>query len=308
MNPKSTPSSGSKSSFSAEDFAKALEQHDYRFQMGQVVRGKVFQCDNDGAYIDIKGKSPAFLPFGEASLQPIQELSEAVSLNEEREFLVIRDANDEGQVTVSIRQMELKLVWDRLIELQKDSQSIEVRVSGTNRGGVTVDIEGVRGFIPRSHLIERDDLDRLVGQVFSATILEADRDRDRVVVSQRLAAQATRTSSLTVGSVVEGRVVSLKPYGAFVDLGGATGLLHIKQISQRRVESIENLLSMGQTLKVAIAEIDEWKGRISLSTKVLESYPGEILEKFDEVMANAEQRMSQSSPEPEAETSSDSKE
>jgi small subunit ribosomal protein S1 len=299
MNPKSTPSSGSKSSFSAEDFAKALEQHDYRFQRGQVVRGKVFQCDKDGAYVDIKGKSPAFLPFGEASLQPIKDLSEAVSLNEEREFLVIRDANDEGQVTVSIRQMELKLVWDELSELQKDSQSIEVRVTGTNRGGVTVDVKGLRGFIPRSHLIERENLDRLVGQVFNATILEADRDRERVVVSQRLAAQATRANSLTAGAVVEGRVVSLKPYGVFVDLGGATGLLHIKQISQRRVESIEALFRMSQTIKVAIAEIDEWKGRISLSTKVLESYPGEILEKFDEVMANAEQRMAQSSLEPE---------
>ncbi|MGB3236977.1 MAG: S1 RNA-binding domain-containing protein [Geitlerinemataceae cyanobacterium] len=290
-----------KSSFSAEDFAKALEQHDYRFQKGQVVRGKVFQLDQDGAYIDIKGKSPAFLPFGEAALQPIKELSEAVSLDEEREFLVVRDANDDGQVTVSIRQMELKLVWDELSELEKDSQSIEVRVTGTNRGGVTVDVKGLRGFIPRSHLIERENLELLVGQVFNATILETDRDRDRVVVSQRLAAQATRTNSLTTGSVVEGRVVSLKPYGAFIDLGGATGLLHIKQISQRRVESIETVFQMGQTLKVAISEIDEWKGRISLSTKVLESYPGEILEKFDEVMANAEQRMSQSqaSPEPE---------
>jgi small subunit ribosomal protein S1 len=305
MNPKSTSSSGSKSSFSAEDFAKALEQHDYRFQRGQVVRGKVFQLDQDGAYIDIKGKSPAFLPFGEASLQPIKELSEAVSLDEEREFLVIRDANDEGQVTVSIRQMELKLVWDELSELQKDSQSIEVRVTGTNRGGVTVDVKGLRGFIPRSHLIERDNLDRLVGQVFNATILEADRDRDRVVVSQRLAAQATRTNSLTTGALVEGRVVSIKPYGVFVDLGGATGLLHIKQISQRRVESIEPLFNTSQTIKVVIAEIDEWKGRISLSTKVLESYPGEILEKFDEVMANAEQRMTLSSPEPEASANSE---
>lgn len=300
MKPESTRSSGSKSSFSAEDFAKALEQHDYRFQRGQVVRGKVFQCDKDGAYVDIKGKSPAFLPFGEASVQPIKELSEVVSLNEEREFLVVRDANDDGQVTVSLRQMELKLVWDRLIELQKDSQSIQVRVIGTNRGGVTVDAEGIRGFIPRSHLIERENLDRSIGQAFSATILEADRDRDRLVLSQRLAAQATRASSLTTGTVVEGRVVSLKPYGVFVDLGGVTGLLHIKEISQRRIESLDDLFKIGQTIQVAIAEIDEWKGRISLSTKVLESYPGEILEKFDEVMATAEQRIAQSASEPEA--------
>jgi small subunit ribosomal protein S1 len=298
MNPKSTPSPGSKSSFSIEDFAKALEQHDYRFQKGQVVRGRVFQCDKDGAYVDIKGKSPAFLPFQEASLKTIKDLSEAVSLDEEREFLVIRDANDDGQVTISIRQMELKQVWEQLSERQKDNQPLEAWVTGTNRGGVTVEVQGLRGFIPRSHLIERDRLESLIGQSLSATILEADRDRDRLVLSQRLASQTTRASSLTVGSVVEGRVVSLKPYGVFVDLGGITGLLHIKQISQRRVESLDDLFQTGQTIQVAISEVNEWKGRISLSTKVLESYPGEILENFDEVMATAEQRMTRSASEP----------
>lgn len=300
MNPKSTPSSGSNSSFSAEDFAKALEQHDYRFQKGQVVRGRVFQYDKDGAYVDIKGKSSAFLPAREASLQTGRDLSEILSLDEERDFLVIRDANADGQVTLSIRQMELKKVWDRLDELQKDSQPLEVRVSGTNRGGVTVDVEGLRGFIPRSHLIDRDNLESQVGQSFMAAILETDRDRNRVVLSQRQAAQATRVSSLTEGSVVEGKVARIQPYGVFVDLGGATGLLHVKQISQRRVESIDDLFAHGQKIKVAISEIDEWKGRISLSTKVLESYPGEILENFDEVMANAEQRIAQSAPKREA--------
>ena len=293
MNPKSNASQSAESSFSMEDFAKALEQHDYQFQQGQVVRGKVFEFDKDGAYIDIGGKSAAFLPLREASLKAIDDLSEAVEIGEEREFLVVREQNYEGQVTLSIRQMELKRTWDRLVELQEESQSLQVRVTGTNKGGVTVDVEGLRGFIPRSHLVERGDLEALVGQPLTVSFLEVDRDRKKLVLSQRNAAKATRLSSIAEGQVVEGEVVNLKPYGAFVDLGGVTGLLHIRQISQNRIDSLSDFLSEGQKIKVVVAEVDEWKGRISLATRVLENYAGELLENFDEVMANAETRWEQ---------------
>ena len=293
MNPKSNPSQSAESSFSMEDFAKALEQHDYQFQQGQVVRGKVFEFDKDGAYIDIGGKSAAFLPLREASLKAIADLSEAVEIGEEREFLVVREQNYEGQVTLSIRQMELKRTWDRLVELQEESQSLQVRVTGTNKGGVTVDVEGLRGFIPRSHLVDRGDLEALVGQPLTVSLLEVDRDRKKLVLSQRNAAKATRLSSIAEGQVVEGEVVNLKPYGAFVDLGGVTGLLHIRQISQNRIDSLSDFLSEGQKIKVVVAEVDEWKGRISLATRVLENYAGELLENFDEVMANAETRWEQ---------------
>ena len=293
MNPKSNPSQSAESSFSMEDFAKALEQHDYQFQQGQVVRGKVFEFDKDGAYIDIGGKSAAFLPLSEASLKTIDDLSEAIEIGEEREFLVIREQNYEGQVTLSIREMELKRTWDRLLELQEGSQSLQVRVNGTNKGGITVDAEGLRGFIPRSHLVDRGDLEGLVGQLMTVTILEADRDRKKLVFSQRLAAKASRMSTIAEGQVIEGEVVNLKPYGAFVDVGGVTGLLHVRQISQSRIDSLSDFLNEGQKVKVVVVEVDEWKGRISLATKVLENYPGELLENFDEVMANAETRWEQ---------------
>ena len=99
-------------------------------------------------------------------------------------------------------------------------------------------------------------------------------------------------SQLVVGQLVEGEVVGVKPFGVFVDLNGATGLLHINQISQKYVASLQTVFQVGQPIKVVIAELDEWKGRISLTTKVLENYPGEILEKMDEVMATAEERRS----------------
>lgn len=293
MSSKSTSSKGSKPVFSADDFAKALEQHDYTFQRGQVVRGKAFDYTKDGAYIDIGGKSAAFLPTKEAALAAVTDWSEVLPLHEEREFLVIREQDENGQVTLSIRQIELKRVWDKLTQLQEDSKSFQVRVTGVNRGGVTAEVDGIRGFIPRSHLVDRDNLDALMNQTLSACVLEIDRDRNRLVLSQRLASQATRVSSLKEGDLVEGKVASLKPYGVFVDLGGVTGLLHIRQITQRRIESLDELFQTGQKIKVVIAEVDEWKSRVSLSTKVLENYPGELLEQFDEVMSAAEQRMAE---------------
>ncbi|NLQ03725.1 S1 RNA-binding domain-containing protein, partial [Cylindrospermopsis raciborskii] len=139
------------SSFSMDDFAKALEKHDYQFQKGQTVRGKVFQLDHDGAYVDIGGKSSAFLPRDEASLRTVTDLSEILPLNEEMEFLIIREQDAEGQVTISRRQLEIQHIWEKVAQMQEDSQSIPVKVIGVNKGGVNVEVFSLRGFIPKSH-------------------------------------------------------------------------------------------------------------------------------------------------------------
>ncbi|QYO62878.1 S1 RNA-binding domain-containing protein [Leptolyngbya sp. 7M] len=146
-------------SFSTDDFAKALEQHDYQFQKGQVVRGKVASYESDGIYVDIGGKAAAFLPIEEASLGRVVNLAEVLPLGEERDFMIIREQDADGQVTLSLRQLQMKQVWQNLALLQEEKQSVQARVSGVNKGGVTVDVQGIRGFIPRSHLVERDSLE-----------------------------------------------------------------------------------------------------------------------------------------------------
>lgn len=273
-----------------DDFAKALEQHDYQFQKGQVVRGKAFQYESDGAYVDIGGKSAAFLPLAEAGLKPVTNLSEVLPLQEEHDFLIIRDQDADGQVTLSRRQMEIKQIWERLAQMQESSQSVQVRVTGVNKGGVTIDVQGLRGFIPRSHLVERDDLESLKGQTLTANFLEIDSNNNKLVLSNRLATRSASFSELEIGQLVEGKITGIKPFGIFVDLSGTSGLLHIKQISQKYIDSLPSLFQVGQMIKAVIIDLDEGKGRISLSTRVLESYPGEMLEKMDEVMANAEAR------------------
>lgn len=273
------------------DFEQALNQHDYGFETGQIVRGKAFSYESDGALIDVGGKSPAILPKSEASVREINDLSGIVPLGEEREFLIIRDQNADGQVTVSIKQLEARKIWIRLVEMQANSESLQVRVTGTNKGGVTVDALGLRGFIPRSHLASRSaDLASYVGQTLSAAVLELDQDRNKIVLSNRNAAKTASFSRLEVGQLVSGTIASLKPFGAFVDFDGGTGLLHIAQISKHRVDNLEALLSVGQSVNALIVDLDEGRGRISLATKFFENYPGEILEQFDTVSGEAADR------------------
>lgn len=278
-------------SFSADDFAKALEQYDYAFKRGQVVRGKPASYASDGLYVDIGGKSAAFLPTEEASLRRVTDLEVLFPPDEEHEFLIVRDANEEGQVTLSVRQLELRKVWKRLVEMQETHESLQARVSGVNKGGVTVDVQSIRGFIPRSHLTEgKDNLESLVGKALTVTPLEVIPASKKLVLSQRLATQAASMSQLEIGQLIDGRISGIKPFGLFIEFYGVTGLLHINQISGKYISALESQFEVGQAMKAVILDIDDIKRRISLSTKVLEAYPGEILENMAEVMTAADVR------------------
>lgn len=295
MNSESKLSQLANPSFTMDDFAKALEVHDYQFQKGQVVSGKVFQLDPDGAYVDIGGKSSAFLPRDEASLRAVTNLSEVLSLHEELEFLIIREQDAEGQVTLSRKQLEIRQIWERLAEMHERGQTVQVRVTGVNKGGVTVDLLSLRGFIPRSHLAERDHLEMLKGQSLTVSFLEINPDTKKLILSQRLATRSSSFSLLELNELVEGKVTGIKPFGVFVDLDGLSALLHIKQVSQKFIDSLEKFFQIGQTIKAVIIDLDEGKGRVALSTRILENFPGEILENFDEVMASAEARANRAS-------------
>lgn len=279
--------------FSMDDFAKALDQYDYQFEKGQIVRGRVDQHTSDGAYIDIGGKSSAFIPLREISLENVTSIAEALPIGAEFDFLITRGQDAEGQVTLSLRQLLLQKAWENAREISESGKSVQLRVTGVNKGGVTGEVEGLKGFIPRSHLIEKNDLDSLIGQLLTATFIQIDQENNKLVLSQREIARANAISQLAVGKLLSGTVVKLQPYGVFVDCGGVTGLLHAKQVTGAFFNSPMTFFKVGQAIQVVVAEIDEYKNRISLSTKILEAHPGEILENFAEVMETAAERLKQ---------------
>ncbi|MCS6812574.1 MAG: S1 RNA-binding domain-containing protein [Cyanobacteria bacterium] len=285
-----TTSSKKQPEFSTDDFARALEAENSQFQVGQVVRGVVTSYESDGAYVDIRGKSAAFVPIDEASLQPFRQLAEVLPLEVEHDFLIIREQNDDGQVTLSRRQLQIRQQWLRFATMQANRETIAVRVTGTNKGGLTVDAMGMRGFIPRSHLTQSSTLDTLKGKTLTVAFLEVDANNRRLVLSEKQANRAASFSQLEVGQVIQGTITNIKPFGVFVDFAGTSGLLHINQVSKTYVSNLEEVFHAGQTIKAVILDLDEGRGRISLSTKVLENFPGEILQQMAEVMDNAEVR------------------
>lgn len=280
MSPKSTSST-----FSMDDFAKALAAETVSFEKGTVIKGKVFSHDTNGAYIDIKGKSLAFVSIEDVGT----DLDTLLPIGEDFDFLVAREQDADGQVTLSRRQLQIKYAWDKIADIQENKESISVRVTGVNKGGVTVDFQGLRGFIPKSQLSERD-LSSLVGSSVTALIIEADQERDKFVLSQRQASRSENFSRLQLGQLITGQVVSIKPFGAFVDFDGTTGLLHIKQISQEYIADLNAVFSIGQELKALIIALDEGSGKISLSTRVLENKPGEMISDQAEVINSADAR------------------
>jgi small subunit ribosomal protein S1 len=277
--------------FSMEDFENALAAEGSDFVTGQIVKGTIQSFDTNGVYIEIGAKSLAFVPIQEASASNSADLSVILPIGSEHEFIIIKEQNADGQLTLSRKRLELQKAWDELIAFSETGQTLTVRVTGSNKGGVTARVKGLQGFIPRSHLVSRDDLDALKGQSLTVAILELDPGQNRLVLSERNAARAASLSQFAVGQLVEGRIANIKPFGVIVEFDGTTGLLHINQVSNSFVRSLDTLFQVGQTIKAVITAIDESRGRISLSTRVLESAPGEMIDgRMEKVMAEAEVR------------------
>jgi small subunit ribosomal protein S1 len=151
-------------------------------------------------------------------------------------------------------------------------------------------LEGLRGFIPRSQLQEGENHEALVGKTLGVTFLEVNPDTRKLVLSEKKAATAARFAELEVGQLVEGVVVSVKPYGFFVDLGGISGLLHQSSISGGQLRELREVFDQGDRVRALITDLDPGRGRIALNTALLEGQPGELLIEKEKVMAEAEQR------------------
>lgn len=179
----------------------------------------------------------------------------------EREFVVLGTSDQE--VRLSIRKLELQVVWQRLRQYQEEDVTVEGTVFASNRGGIMVDVHGVRGFVPVSQLAGHYNKDEMTGMVVPLKVIEADESNQKLVLSNKRVEglPELQVSELSPGDVVEGQVINVKPYGAFVELGGASGLLHISQMSAERITNINNVVSPGDRIKVMVLGLDKEKNR-----------------------------------------------
>ena len=276
--------------FDEDAFLAALDENEPVGTTGDVVTGTVIGMESDGVYVDIGGKAPGFMPKSECGLGVITNLQERFPKGLEIEVLVTREQNADGMVTISCRALALRQSWDKVKQLEKEGKVAQVKVSGFNRGGVTCDLEGLRGFIPRSQLQEGENHEALVGKTLGVAFLEVNPETRKLVLSEKKAATAARFAELEVGQLVEGHVAAVKPYGLFIDLGGISGLLHQSMITGGSLRSLREVFDQGDTVKALITELDPGRGRIALNTAMLEGQPGELLINRDAVMAEAAER------------------
>ncbi|KAL8481262.1 hypothetical protein ACS0TY_027157 [Phlomoides rotata] len=287
-------------SFTIEDFHDAIEKYDFISEIGSKVKGTVFNTDANGALVDITAKSSAYLPLREASIHGIKHVQEAgIVPGIREEFVIIGENEADDSLILSLRSIQYDLAWERCRQLQAEDVVVKGKVVGANKGGVVALVEGLRAFVPFSQVSSKSTAEELLEKELPLKFVEVDEEQSRLVLSNRKA-MADSQAQLGIGSVVIGTVQSLKPYGAFIDIGGINGLLHVSQISHDRVSDIATVLQPGDSLKVMILSHDRERGRVSLSTKKLEPTPGDMIrnpklvfEKAEEMAQTFRQRIAQ---------------
>ena len=276
--------------FDESAFLEALNENEPIGATGETIKGKVIALESDGLYIDIGGKAPGFMPKKECGLGVITNFKEKFTIGLEMEVLVIKEQNADGMVTVSARALILRQSWEKVESSAKNGELIQVNINGFNRGGLTCDVDGLRGFIPRSQLEDGQDYQSLVSKTLKVAFLEVNPETRKLVLSEKKALLVSKFADLKLGQLIEGEVLAIKPYGFFIELGGASGLLHQSSITNGSIRNLREIFVEGEIIKALITEIDLERGRIGLNTALLENSPGELIIDKEKVMIEASER------------------
>ncbi len=261
------------------EFEELLKNYDYSFQKGDLVKGIVCSYDSSGVIVDIGAKTAAYVPVKEAIVNKEVSIEETLKKGQEYEFLIIKEEDEDGRFTLSYKKVAMAYSWRELEELKANDATVEGEIVSVVKGGVLVEVKGVRGFVPSSHLKLKAS-DNVVGEKLELKILTMDIQQGNFILSNRKSYGDDKDEnkqdlfgSLEIGQIIKGEVVRITDFGAFVDIGGIDALLPLSQISWRWVDHPSDILKVGDTINVEVIVIDHDKQRISLSLKNLEKDP-----------------------------------
>jgi small subunit ribosomal protein S1 len=251
------------------------------FQEGDVVTGHVVRIDNDEVLVDIGYKSEGVIPASELSIRKSVDPSDEVSLGEEVDALVLTKEDQDGRLILSKKRARFEKAWRKIEGAAESGEPVEGTVIEVVKGGLIIDL-GVRGFLPASLVDIRrvPNLDEYMGQAIECKVIELNRSRNNVVLSRRAVLEEQRKEDrerildrLQPGQVVEGTISNIVDFGAFVDLDGIDGLIHISELSWSHVNHPSEILSIGDTVSVKVLDIDRDRQRISLGLKQTQEDP-----------------------------------
>ena len=258
-----------------EDYKEALEASYRRIRPGDIVTGTVFDVNDQNVTIDFNYYAPGRIPVTELSDDPTYHVLENVAVGDTLTATVVKTDDGAGNMLLSCKDAVEELAWDKLQEAQKTKKVYHVKVAGAVNGGCVAYVEGVRGFIPASKLALEyvEEPADYLNKELDVQVISVDEGAKRVVLSAKelllakvMEEKNKKINKYTVGTVMEGTVEQLKDYGAFVNIGdGITGLVHISQISDRRLKHPSQVLKEGDKVKVKIIKIEN--NKISLSIR-----------------------------------------
>jgi small subunit ribosomal protein S1 len=257
---------------------------------GEVVHGTVVRVDKDEVLVDIGYKSEGVIPVSELSIRRSINPADEVNVGDEIDALVMTKEDAEGRLILSKKRARFELAWKAIEVAAESGEPVVGKVIEVVKGGLILDL-GVRGFLPASLVDIRrvQDLDEFLGKELRCKVIELNRSRNNVVLSRRAVLEDERKEMrqaildrLNPGDVVEGQISNIVDFGAFVDLDGMDGLIHISELSWSHVNHPSEVLEIGQTVKVKVLDIDRDRQRISLGLKQTQTDPWQVLESYRE--------------------------
>ena len=258
---------------------------------GEVVRGTVVRVDKDEVLIDIGYKSEGVIPVSELSIRRSVNPADEVHLGDEIDALVLTKEDAEGRLILSKKRARFEMAWKRIEGAAESGEPVEGTVIEVVKGGLILDL-GVRGFLPASLVDIRrvQDLDEFMGKQLRCKVIELNRSRNNVVLSRRAVLEEERKEMrqaildrLSPGDVVTGTISNIVDFGAFVDLEGIDGLIHISELSWSHVNHPSELLEIGQEVNVKVLDIDRERQRISLGLKQTQTDPWQqVVDTYDQ--------------------------
>ncbi|MDO4609237.1 30S ribosomal protein S1 [Corynebacterium sp.] len=268
----------------AEDFLAAVDQTIKYFNDGDIVEGTVVKVDRDEVLLDIGYKTEGVIPSRELSIKHDVDPDEVVEVGDEIDALVLTKEDKEGRLILSKKRAQYERAWGTIEELKEKDEPVTGTVIEVVKGGLILDI-GLRGFLPASLVEMRRvrDLQPYIGQELEAKIIELDKNRNNVVLSRRAWLEQTQSEvrseflhQLQKGQVRKGVVSSIVNFGAFVDLGGVDGLVHVSELSWKHIDHPSEVVQVGDEVTVEVLEVDLNRERVSLSLKATQEDPWRV--------------------------------
>lgn len=281
-----------------EDYTKELEAPFRTINEGDVISGTVIDVNETGVTLDLGYYAPGVVGAADLSRDPAFSILADVHVGDTLEGTVVKKDDGAGNIVLSCVEAAETLGWDRLKQYLEEKTVLTVKVSEAVNQGVVAFVEGIRGFIPASQLALDyvEETEGFVGKTLRVRVITVDSDREKLVLSAKDVLKEEeaerlnhKISMIVPGTVLEGRVESLMPYGAFVDLGdGLSGLVHISQISQKRLKKPSEALSVGDVVRVKVLNTNDNKISLSIRAAAESAEPDEIEEKQAEEYSSKE--------------------